>query len=369
MNKLELIEKRNLLLDELNLIFEKGKKEERELEIDETNKFNDIEKSIEEIDNEIRKIDEENIRIAESNIKNKENKMIEKIGFFKLIEKNLNERNYEFKLPTVEERATIATGSGEMIPVAKMDLVTPLKYQSAFLRAGATLVENVSTNFSYPVYSGTSASFLAENASLTDNAGTVTAVEFSPKRISATITVSKTLLKQANSNLEDLLIGDIANQFAKGIDAVIGGTGAVTSTQPGGLFNGVSATNASGVTYTTITDMQAALQNVDVYAEDYKFVANPGAVSVLKGKSINNGKQVAEGNLIDGIEVVTGSAINTKSVVLGKWSDLVIAQFGDIDFVIDPYTAAKSNAIVITATLNVDAKVLRASSFAKLVIA
>ena len=55
--------------------------------------------------------------------------------------------------------------------------------------------------------------------------------------------------------------------------------------------------------------------------------------------------------------------------MLGKWSDLVIAQFGNIDVVIDPYTAAKSNAIVITATLNIDAKVLRNTSFAKLVIA
>ena len=243
--------------------------------------------------------------------------MTENFSLFKTIENQLNERNYDFQIPMVEFRSTLASGASgsgaEIVPTDKMDLITPLKYQSAFLRAGATFIQNATSNFQYPVYQGTTASFLAENGTISEGAGAVSSVDFSPKRISATITVSKTLLNQSNSNLEKLLVDDIANQFAKGIDAVIGGTGAVSATSPAGIFNGVTTTTLASVNYTTITDMEAALQNVDIYSTDYKFIANPSAVSILKGKSINNGKQVAEGNKIDDIEVITGSQVNAKS--------------------------------------------------------
>lgn len=373
MEKLEMIEKRNSLVDQLEEMKNKIQIEERKFDENEVSEFENIEIEIRKIDDQLKERERENKIIAQrSEQKNNVIKMTENFSLFKLIENNLNERNYEFQIPMVENRALSAGTAGagaEMVPTEKMDLLTPLKYNSAFIKAGATFISNATSNFSYPVYAGTTAQFLGENATITDGSGAVTSIDFSPKRISASIAVSKTLLKQSNSNLEAKLLEDLSNQFAKGIDAVIGGSGAVSTTSPGGIFNGVTTTTEATVTYKTITDMEAALQNVDVYATDYKFVANPSAVSVLKSKNINTGKQVAEGNLVDGIEVVTGSQILNKGIVLGKWSDLMIVNFGDIDVVLDPYTGAKTNQIIITATLNLDAKVLRSTSFSKLVIA
>ena len=59
MNKLEIIERKNELLDELNQILENGKTEKRELEINETNRFEEIENEIKQLDEEIRKLDKE----------------------------------------------------------------------------------------------------------------------------------------------------------------------------------------------------------------------------------------------------------------------------------------------------------------------
>jgi hypothetical protein len=46
-------------------------------------------------------------------------------------------------------------------------------------------------------------------------------------------------------------------------------------------------------------------------------------------------------------------------VVFGNWADLMIGQWGGYDITIDPYTAAKTNQVVIVINAYFDAKGLR----------
>jgi HK97 family phage major capsid protein len=74
-----------------------------------------------------------------------------------------------------------------------------------------------------------------------------------------------------------------------------------------------------------------------------------------------------EGNEVNGYPVLTTG--NCAGVAFGKWDELVIAQWGSLDIIIDPYTQAKKNAVRIVVNAFFDAKPRRAEAIVKKTLA
>jgi hypothetical protein len=76
---------------------------------------------------------------------------------------------------------------------------------------------------------------------------------------------------------------------------------------------------------------------------------------------------MSEDNMINGYPcLVTNSIVTSYGtggdgnlVVFGNWADLMIGQWGGYDITVDPYTAAKTNQVVIVINAYFDAKGLR----------
>jgi len=59
-----------------------------------------------------------------------------------------------------------------------------------------------------------------------------------------------------------------------------------------------------------------------------------------------------------------GSGAVCSAIFFGNWNDLIVAQFGGLDLVVDPYSLATTNLLRVTANMYADVGVRHAESFA-----
>lgn len=391
MNTLELLDKKELLKKRAKEIISGAEKEVRKLNAVEQAEFDTLTKEVADIDVQIRKIEEDNLKQHKTHT----NTMKEKFSLLKAINDVANNRQLDERaqevvtagiaemrkagqsysgqivLP-VEERAdiqaTVATKGQENVAEDKLGILEPLRANLVLAKAGATYMTGLVGNVSIPAYSGSNVGWAGEVVAASDGAGTFSEVNLEPKRLTAYIDVSKQFLIQDSNSAEEMLKRDIVAAISNKLEATILGSEAGSSTQPAGMFNGVTADEAA-VTYKDIVKMEADLENENVRG-DIKFIVSPSAKADLKttDKGTDTGKYLMEGNEINGYPVLCTSAVAGKGIVMGNWSDYVIGQWGGIDLTVDPYTQAANGKVRLVINAYFDAKPRRTEAFVKKIL-
>ena len=276
----------------------------------------------------------------------------------------------QIQLPVSEERdapeAIVAgqeTYGAEVVATEKLNILEPLRNRMVLAQAGATYLTGLVGNVSIPSYTGSNVGWKGELVDAEDGKGTFDSIEFSPKRLTAYIDVSKQFLAQDSVGAEEMLYRDIVNALADKLEATILGDGAGDNNMPAGIFNGAEAMTLD---YANIVDMEKTLEEAKLFG-DYKFIASPAAKAKLKTTTISGSKSdlrmLMEGKEVNGYEVLTTG--NASGLAFGKWDELVIAQWGSLDLIIDPYTQAKKNAVRIVVNAFFDAKPRRSEAIVK----
>lgn len=212
-------------------------------------------------------------------------------------------------------------------------------------------------NISIPKYSGSTVTWEGEVGAASDGAGTFSEVELSPKRLTAYIDVSKQFLLQDSVSAEAMLRNDIVKAISNKLEATILGDEAGSNKIPAGIFNGASAAT---LTYAGTVDMESELDEANVMGE-YCYIVSPKAKAALRKAAKGDNGFVMEDGEVNGIKVLCTSA--AKGVVLGNFSDYVIAQWGAIDLTIDPYTQAANGKVRLVINAYFDAKPRRSEAF------
>lgn len=276
----------------------------------------------------------------------------------------------QIQLPVSEMReapAAIVAGQetygAEVVATDKLNILEPLRNRMVLAQAGATYLTGLVGNVSIPTYTGSNVGWKGELVDAEDGKGTFDSIEFSPKRLTAYIDVSKQFLAQDSVGAEEMLYRDIVNAIADKLEATILGAGAGDANTPEGIFNGAETLT---VDFTNIVEMEKALEEAKLFG-DYKFIASPAAKAKFKTTTISGQKSdlrmLMEGNEVNGYPVLTTG--NCAGVAFGKWDELVIAQWGSLDIIIDPYTQAKKNAVRIVVNAFFDAKPRRTEAIVK----
>lgn len=266
----------------------------------------------------------------------------------------------QIQLP-IEERAdvqaTVATAGLEAVATDKLNILEPLRANLVMAQAGATLMTGLVGNVAIPMYDGTTVGWEGEIDPAKDGAGKFSEIELSPKRLTAVVEVSKQFLIQDSVNAEEMLRNDIVKAISNELEATILGDEAGTNKKPAGIFNGATAATLD---YEGTVDMEEALEEANVYGE-YTYIVSPKAKAALrKAKKGDNGF-VMEAGEVNGIKVLCTSA--AKGVVLGNFSEYVIAQWGAIDLTVDPYTKAADGKVRLVINAFFDAKPRRSEAF------
>ena len=268
----------------------------------------------------------------------------------------------QIQLPVSEMReapAAIVAGQetygAEVVATDKLNILEPLRNRMVLAQAGATYLTGLVGNVSIPTYTGSNVGWKGELVDAEDGKGTFDSIEFSPKRLTAYIDVSKQFLAQDSVGAEEMLYRDIVNAIADKLEATILGGANGSSDIPSGIFYGI--TEPTTVDFANIVKMEETLEEAKLFG-DYKFIASPAAKAKLKTTTISGQKSdlrmLMEGNEVNGYPVLTTG--NCEGLAFGKWDELVIAQWGSLDIIIDPYTQAKKNAVRIVVNAFFDAK-------------
>ena len=386
MNVLELKEKSLELRKQLAELIAHGQKEERELNEEETNTMAEVRKSIDEINAQIEEIEKENRNIQKNTIIT-ENKEIRTMSLLKMINAVVEGRNFtEDEAKAIAEaraefaksgiapkgqivyRSIAATveGSGkENVPEDKWNLEVAVRNNLVATKMGADFVSGLVGDVSIPKYAGSNVTWKGETATAADGQGAFSEITLTPKRLTATLDVSKQFLLQDSNDAEALLIRDLGAAIAEKLDETIFGAGSGDTNTPAGLFNGVTGETAlTAITYDDILALEEAVELAN--GSNYMFVVNPKVKFALKGTQMANGLQmVFDGDEIDGYKTISSNSVVTNGIICMDPHELVIGNWGSaFEIVVDPYTKAADGQVRLVVNAYYDAK-LRGNKIAK----
>lgn len=271
----------------------------------------------------------------------------------------------QIQLP-VEERAaatdgaivaTVAEQGQEIVETEKLNILEPLRGKSILAEAGCTFLTGLVGNISIPTYSGSTCGWKGEMVAADNGMGEFDTVELSPKRLTAYIDISKQFLVQDSVGAEEMLRADIVNALVAKLEQTIFGDADGDANKPAGIFYNAEEVNPS---WAGVCDAEAELTD---YLGDKRFVMSPSAKSAFKQTTISGDKSdlrlLMNGNEVDGYPVSASSNVVAGGYAFGDFKELVVAQWGAIDIVVDPYTLATKNAIRLVINAFFDAKVRR----------
>jgi HK97 family phage major capsid protein len=207
-----------------------------------------------------------------------------------------------------------------------------------------------------------------ENGNASDGAGATAEITMTPKRLTAYIDVSKTLLDQTSFDMQQFLIDDIKNAIAAKLDASILDATASSSTRPAGLLNGVATTLVT-TSFAEVVAMEAAVDTANALQGKLAYITHPNVKQLMKTTAkLSNGAAIMEGDMANGYPVLVSSAIPTgattsKGIIYGNWNDLIIGQWGGLDIIIDPYTQAIAGKVRLIVNANFNWAKVRTDSF------
>lgn len=387
MDILEMQEKVLDLKKRMSEIISTGEQEARELNENETTELDEIRSQIDALENDIKAKEEENRNIIKT--ENKENKKeVRKMNLISMINSVLENRQFtedevkamaearaEFAKSGINTRgqiayrgiaATVEAAGKEAVAEDKWNLEVAVRNNLVATKMGADFISGLKGDISIPKYAGSNVLWKGETATAEDGQGEFSEVMLQPKRLTATLDISKQFLLQDTVDAEALLIRDLAAAVAEKLDETIFGNGAGDANTPAGLFAGVDATKAiADVNYKDVLDLESAVEEKN--GHNYMFVVSPKVKFALKGTQMANGLQmVFAGNEIDGYKTISSNSVVDKGMICMDPRELVIGQWGGYDITVDPYTKAADGQVRLVINAYFDAK-LRGDKIAKVI--
>lgn len=280
------------------------------------------------------------------------------ISFGGQIQLPLEYRETPTPTPSVTtNQAGVDTYGKELIQTDKFSLMEPLTNKLVFTELGATYL-NVTNNVSVPKMSALNAGWVGEIEDSAKTSATFETVDYTPKRISAYIDISKTLLYQDGTGVENMIRNQIVEALAQVLESTVLGTEAETNKKPAGIFNSAASKD---LTFGGLVAMEKTLEEANVNGE-FKYLVNPAIKATLRQTAVGGSKSdfrmlLDSDNEINGIPVVCTN--NAKGIAVADWSNLWITTFGGVDIVVDTVSQAVKNCIRIVVSMNVDAKFVR----------
>lgn len=264
--------------------------------------------------------------------------------------------------------AGLANQGKENIATDVLDLLEPLRANLVLAKSGATVMTGLVGNVQIPRYSGSNVGWKGEVVSADDGSGSFDAVNLTPKRLTAYLDVSMQFLQQQNNGAEEILRKDLINAISEKLEATLLGSEAGTTDKPEGLFYNVTA-ESGDITFADVIAMEEELDSANV-GNNRSYILSPKAKATLRSTSTDagSGRFIMEAGEIEGIATETSSAVTEKGVVLGNWSDYVIAQWGGIELTVDPYTKAVDGCVRLVVNAYFDGAARRPESFAKRIL-
>jgi len=206
------------------------------------------------------------------------------------------------------------------------------------------------------------------NAALAESTPTTTQIELSPKSGGTFIDVDKQLLIQSEPSIDSILMNNLLNVCALGLDkAILHGTGA--NGQPTGIAatSGVGSVVGTALTYAGALSFLSKIEIANADVKTMSFCTTPAVKAALMSREKISGYPVfimQDGQLI-GYPVMVSNQISAGYIVFGDFSKIILALWGGVDLqVVTDSTLAVAGLQRIVINQYVDIGVEQAGAFA-----
>lgn len=267
----------------------------------------------------------------------------------------------------MSERAnevTVTAEHDDVIVTEFTDILEPLRANNALANAGARIMTGLVGDLQIPVMNGNNVGWAGEIAAASAGGATFDHALLQPKRLTAYVDVSKQFIVQDSLGAEAMIRADLVKAIQDKLEATILGSAAGSTTQPAGIFNGVSPTSVAD--FGDITDLEATVEAAN-FNGPFHYICSPAAKANMRSMIIGTtgpAGMVWQNNEIDGVPAEVTTHMAAKTFAYGDWKNLVVGQWGAIDLTIDPYSQAVNGVVRITVNAFFDAKLVRSGAVA-----
>jgi HK97 family phage major capsid protein len=275
---------------------------------------------------------------------------------------------------------------GTFVPTTHGSFIDLLYAKLVLRDLGAQFLSGLVGNLDLPrLATGSTIGNKAENASADESSPTTDKVSLTPKRATTFVEISQQLAIQGAPSVEALIRNDLMTALALILEQrAISGTG--SSNQPLGILgtSGIGAvaggTNGLAPTWAHIValETEVAQDNADIGSLAY--LTNPkvrgkllqtAKVSGTDSKMVWDDSATPLRGYRAGVttqvpsNLTKGSASGVCSaIIFGNWSDLIIAQWGGLSLMVNPYIKDIEGLVRLTVNAYHDSAVRRPQSFA-----
>lgn len=281
-----------------------------------------------------------------------------------------------------------ATGAAELVATDHLgaSFIELLRNMQVVRALGATVLSGLRGDVTIPKQTGAgTAAWVAEGAAPAEGALTTGQIALAPKTLTGFQEYSRKLLLQSDPSIDALVRSDLAQVIAIEFDrAAINGSG--TGAEPEGILNtsgiGIAALGTDGAvpTWDAVVELETdvavanALMNRLAYLGNAKVrgklkttpkVANQPIYLMSEGGEVNGYNSMFSQQVPDNLTKGTGTDLS--ALIFGNWADLILAEWGVMDMIVNPYSKDTQRVIRVSASMEGDVDVRRAESFSAIV--
>lgn len=261
-------------------------------------------------------------------------------------------------------------------PVTVGEIVEPL-YPNIILSAiGAPLLTGLKGNYVWPVVEAFHATINDEGAALGDTKITPAKLVAKPERIGIACPITREALNETDDLLRivatqyiPVAMAELMNKIMFSKRAVSGATNLIGPFITGNITSGHALTySGAAPTAADLAAMKGVVLKKNVRAEQLCYVMNEYTKANLEATPKWSGasEPIIVDNKISGVPVFATSEVADGEVFFGAFKYAPQGLFGDVSFIIDPYTLARKNAIDFVLNVDYAITVLRQQAFSTL---
>lgn len=260
--------------------------------------------------------------------------------------------------------------SAAAVPLTIGDIVKPLEAGLIYDKIGIPLLTGLQGEYCWPVVGTVEASIADEAVELADSKIDVEALKPTPVRLGISIDVTNQTINQTTG----IVLQIVQQQMPLAVARLINRCMFITSTTAKGYnkkFHGPFVDCKNKVTFAADTPTYKELLQMrgKVFAEGVEndgtgaYIMNAETAAILEAtpRDAGSGLMIIEDGKIGGFPVFQTSHID--GIGFGVWGLEPLGQFGDIRFIVDPYSKAGADVTRLTVNADWSMSTLRKEAF------
>lgn len=265
----------------------------------------------------------------------------------------------------------VADGTaGGVVPVKIQDILDPLVEGLILDKVGLPMPTGLAGDYVWPTYETVEATIAGEGVALADTKFSMSKLTATPQRVGIAIPVTRQSIIQTEGILEMIVKKLMPLAVAKLLNKILFSTTKVTNatTLVGPFVGKVSGATAFSAepTFKEFNTLKAKVLATGIDGDNLCWVMTKAkkAIAEATPKDAGSGIMICENDHIAGLPVFTTNYIGENYIGLGDWRYQPMGLFGDISFVIDPYSQARKDAVDFVLNVNYGTTTLRSEAFA-----